>query len=271
MVTLYPLARTLNYSLTNARLTDLENLQWIGLENYQLLLRDPDWWQSVRNTAVFVLISVPIETLIGLVVALLLAAPIRGKGALRSTILIPWAIPAVVSARIWAWIFNDIYGVINELLRRLGWGTGEIAWLAEERYSLPVLIAVDIWKTTPFMALLLLAGIHSIPQNLHEAARVDGASRWQEFLHVTLPLLMPSLRVAILFRMLDALRIFDLPFVLTSNSKASMVMSIYARQQLVDFQETGLGSAASILIFCLTGVVALFYLLNAREQLGLSK
>lgn len=270
-LTLVPLLRTLRDSLTNARLGVSEAIHFVGLENYSFLLRDPDWWHSVKNTLIFTVFSVFLETLLGLGIALLLHSNIRGRGALRTAVLIPWAIPAVVSARIWAWMFNDMYGVINELLTRTHIISTPIAWLADSRWAMATLVAVDVWKTTPFMALLILAGLQSIPTSVHEASQVDGASAWREFIAVTLPLLRPAIGVAILFRMLDALRIFDLPFVLTSNSKSTSVISIYARQQMVDFQDVGYGSAAAFLIFCMTGVIALIYLASAKKQLGLEK
>lgn len=268
-LTLLPLLRTLRDSFTDAHLGISEAIHYVGRENYSFLFRDPDWWHSVKNTLVFTIVSVILETLLGLGVALLLHSNIRGRGVLRTAVLIPWAIPAVVSARIWAWMFNDMYGVVNEILIRIGVISSPIAWLADSRLAMATLVIVDVWKTTPFMALLLLAGLQSIPMSVHEASQVDGASKWREFVSVTLPLLRPAIGVAVLFRMLDALRIFDLPFVLTSNSKSTSVISIYARQQMVDFQDVGYGSAAAFLIFCMTAVIAVIYLATARKQLGL--
>jgi trehalose/maltose transport system permease protein len=270
-LTLIPLLSTLRDSLTDARLGLSEDAKWIGLQNYYYLMRDPDWWHSLKNTVVFTAISVWLETVLGLGVALLLHSKIRGRGILRTAALIPWAIPAVVSARIWSWMFNDLYGIINDILSRVGLIHHPIAWLAEDRWAMATLIVVDVWKTTPFMALLLLAGLQSSQQSVHEASQVDGASPAREFFSVTLPLLMTALGVAVLFRMLDALRIFDLPYILTSNSKATSVVSIYARQQMIDFQDVGYGSASAFFIFCITAVLAIMYLTTARRQLGLDK
>lgn len=270
-ITILPLARTVRDSFTNAHLGFAQSKEWIGLENYRYLLRDPDWWHSVKNTLIFTGCSVFLETLLGLGIALILHSNLKGRGALRTAVLIPWAIPAVVSARIWAWMFNDLYGVVNEILSRLGLISSPVAWLADPKLAMTTLVVVDVWKTTPFMALLILAGLQSIPISVHEASQVDGASAWREFRSVTLPLLRPAIGVAILFRMLDALRIFDLPFVLTSNSKSTSVISIYARQQMVDFQDVGYGSAAAFLIFCMTAAIAVIYLATARKQLGLER
>jgi trehalose/maltose transport system permease protein len=267
----FPLARTVELSLKRATLARFADAPWAGLSNYAYVLGDPDWWMAVRNTLLFTGCSVLLETVLGLGLALLLNARLFGRGLVRAAVLVPWAIPAVVSARMWAWMFNDLYGVINELIRRLGLGSGQVAWLADERLALLTMVVVDAWKTTPFVALLLLAGLQGIPANVREAARLDGASPWQEFRSVTWPLLRPALLVALLFRTLDALRVFDLPFVLTSGSRSTSVISIYARQQLVDFQDVGAGSAASSLVFCLVGAVAAVYLALGRESLGVNE
>ena len=268
-VTAYPLARTFSLSFTDVRLGTLDHPSWIGFGNYHYLFMDPDWWIAVSNTTLFVVFSVLLETTFGLAVALLLNSAIRGRGLLRTAVLVPWAIPAVVSARIWAWMFNDVYGVVNQTLASLHLTDGTTAWLADPHLGLLTLIIVDVWKTTPFMALMLLAGLQSIPKSLYEAAQVDGASSWQQFRHITLPLLRPALWVSILFRMLDAIRVFDLPYVLTSNSRSTAVVSIYARQQMIDYQELGYGSAASFLIFSMTAIIALIYLNSVKEHLGL--
>lgn len=269
MVAGWPLARTSYLAFTDASLSNLGSYEWVGLTNFKFLIEDPDWWQSVWNTFVFVFWSVSIETILGLFIALVLNSAFRGRGALRAAVLIPWAIPTVVSAKMWAWMFNDQYGVINEILVSLGLVSGRIAWLAEDSLALFTVVAVDVWKTTPFMALLILAGLQTIPKNIYEAARIDGIPPVKQFLTITLPLLMPSLLVAVIFRTLDALRIFDLPYVLTSNSKSVAVMSVYARQQLVDFQDFGYGSAVSFLIFVLIGTITLLIIATGRKHLGI--
>lgn len=255
----WPLVRTMLFAFTDATLSDLAHFEWVGLLNFQDLWLDPDWWRSVSNTFLFVALSVTIETALGLAFALLLHTRLQGRGFLRAAVLAPWAIPTVVSAKMWAWMFNDQFGVINKMLLAIGAIHQPIAWLAEDRLTLLAVVLVDVWKTTPFMTILLLAGLQTIPTSLYEAAALDGASAFRRFRSITLPLLRPALGVAILFRLLDALRIFDLPYVLSSNSRSVAVMSVYARQQLVDFQDVGYGSAASILIFTLIGTVALLF------------
>jgi trehalose/maltose transport system permease protein len=265
IIALLPLLRTFYFSFTDAKLITLDRFHWVAFENFTFLLQDPDWWQALRNTLLFTLASVSIETLLGLAFALFLNQEFKGRKLLRTAILVPWVIPSIVAAKIWAWMFNDLYGVINEVLIQLGVIHTRLAWLADPTLSFLTLIIVDVWKTAPFMTLLILAGLQGVPKSVLEAAEIDGASRVQRLLYVTLPLIRRTLWVAILFRMLDALRIFDLPYVLTSNSKTTAVASTYIKQQLVDFQEIGYGSAASFALFCIIGSISALYLLGAPE------
>ncbi len=264
LVAAWPLARTIWFSFTDANLSDMGAAEFIGLANFQYLLTDPDWWSAVWNTVFFTLVSVSLETLLGLGIALALNAHMPGRGLLRTAVLIPWAIPTIVSAQMWAWMLNDVFGVINELLMLAGVIDRGIAWTANPDTALWAVIMVDVWKTTPFMALLLLAGLQMLPSECYEAAKVDGVHPLEVFWKVTLPLLMPALLVAVIFRLLDALRIFDAIYVLTGNNQATMSMSVYARQQLVDFQDVGFGSAASILLFLTIAIFTAVYLTLAR-------
>jgi trehalose/maltose transport system permease protein len=260
----WPLARTLWFGLTDANLADLAAAEFIGFDNFRYLVQDPDWWQAVRNTVVFAGASVALETALGLAIALALHARFRGRGVLRAAVLIPWAIPTVVSAKMWSWMFNDVFGVINHVLLGLGLIGAPIAWTASPDTALAAIILVDVWKATPFMALLLLAGLQMLPQECYESARVDGVHPVKVFLRVTLPLLRPALAVAIIFRMLDALRVFDLIYVMSGNNRDTMSMSVYARQQLVDFQDVGYGSAAATLLFLIIALFSVVYLTLAR-------
>lgn len=271
----WPLARTIYLGFTDASLANPQAPHFIGPDNYFArdgaysfgLFADPDWWKSVANTFRFALVSVALETLFGLGIALLLNAPLRLRGLLRAAILIPWAMPTIVSAKIWAWMLNDQAGVINHLLLTGGMIDQPVAWLASPSLSFWSVVLVDVWKTTPFMALLLLAALQSIPGDCHEAASIDGAGSWQRFWHITLPLLRPAIAVAVIFRFLDAMRIFDLIYVLTSNGSDTMTMAVYARQQLVDFQEIGYGSAASTALFAIVFMATLAYIRIARVSL----
>jgi trehalose/maltose transport system permease protein len=260
----WPLARTIWFSFTDANLSDLAAAGFVGLDNYRYLLADPDWWQAVRNTLVFAGASVALETGLGLAIALALNARFQGRGVLRAAVLIPWAIPTVVSAKMWGWMFNDVFGVINHGLLAVGLIATPVAWTASPDTALLAIILVDVWKTTPFMALLLLAGLQMLPQECYESARVDGVHPLKVFFRVTLPLLKPALAVAIIFRALDALRVFDLIYVMTGNNKDTMMMSVYARQQLVDFQDVGYGSAAATLLFLIIALFTVVYLTLGR-------
>jgi trehalose/maltose transport system permease protein len=186
----------------------------------------------------------------------------------RAAVLIPWAIPTIVSAKMWSWMLNDQFGVINAMLLAVGLIAAPVAWTADPATAMWAVVAVDVWKTTPFMALLLLAGLQMIPRDCYEAARIDGVGPLRVFLKVTLPLLRPALIVAVVFRGLDALRVFDLIYVITSNSRTTMSMSVYARQQLVDFQEVGIGSAASTLLFLVIALLTIVVLTAGRVDLS---
>ncbi len=262
----WPLARTVGFAFTDAYLGDLESYRFIGLDNFALLVQDPLWWQAVRNTLVFAVASVSLELMLGLGVALMLNAALPGRGLLRAAVLIPWAIPTVVSARMWQWMYNDLYGVINQGLLGLGLIAEPIAWTADPDLALWAVVAVDVWKTTPFVALLALAALQLVPEELYEAARVDGVHPFKVFLRITLPLIAPALLVAVIFRLLDALRIFDLIYVLTANSETTMSMSVYARQQLVEFQDVGYGSAAATLLFAIVALLVALVLTAGRTR-----
>lgn len=272
----WPLARTIWFSFTDADLNNLSDYEFIGLENYLAryddewfgILTEPDWWRSVWNTLWFTVVSVSIETVLGIVVALILNAAFPGRGLMRAVILIPWAIPTIVSAKMWNWMLHDQFGVINDLLLRIGLIAAPVTWTANADTALWSAVMVDVWKHTSFMALLILAALQMLPQDIYEAAKVDGVSPVRVFFRVTLPLIKPALLVAVIFRSLDALRVFDLIYVLTSNSKDTASMSVYARQQLVDFQEVGLGSAASTLIFLIIALVVVITLAAGRVRLG---
>jgi trehalose/maltose transport system permease protein len=269
----WPLLRTIWFSFTDAGLGDLSDATFIGLENFWSpdgfgLLQDPLWWNAVYNTLFFAVVSVALETFFGMIVALALNVQFPGRGWVRAAILIPWAIPTVVSAQMWGWMMHDQFGMLNDLFMTLGFIAEPIAWTASPDTSMIAVIIVDVWKTTPFMALLILAGLQMLPSDCYEAARVDGIHPVRVFFKVTLPLVYPALMVATIFRALDALRIFDLIYVLTSNARETMTMSVYARQQLVDFQLVGYGSAASTGLFLIIAFLTISYIYVGRVNLG---
>jgi trehalose/maltose transport system permease protein len=265
----WPLMRTVWFSLTDADLKDLSVAEFVGLDNYfgaSGVLTDPDWWHAVLNTLRFSVTSVALETTLGLVVALLLNADFPGRALVRTAVLVPWAIPTIVSAKMWAWMLNDQFGVVNHVLVGLHVIAQPLAWTASPNLAMPSVIMVDVWKTTPFMALLILAALQMLPNDCYEAARVDGVSAIKIFFKVTLPLIRPALMVAVIFRALDALRVFDLIYVLTSNSRDTMSMSVYTRQQLVDFQQVGFGSAASTVLFFIVALCTAAYITLGRVK-----
>lgn len=254
----WPLARTLYFSLTDAYLDDSANHVLVGFDNFVEVAGDPVWWRAVRNTAIFTAISVAIETVLGLAIALLVHGAIPGRGLVRAAILVPWAMPVVVSTKIWEWMLNDQFGVVNRAIVGLGLADHGVAWIANGSLLLGVVIFIDVWMTTPFMVLLILAGLQILPEEIFEAAEVDGIPWWKRLWSITLPLLAPTIGVAVLFRVLDALRMFDLAYVLAGANVNAMTMSIYARDRLINNQELGVGSAASTMVFLLIAFVAVF-------------
>jgi trehalose/maltose transport system permease protein len=256
----WPLGRTIWFSLTDAELAQLELRRFVGLENYlgaDGLLWNGDWWHAVGNTLLFAALSVGLETLLGLGVALLLNQPSRIRTLLRAAMLVPWAIPTVVSAKMWSWMLHDQFGIVNHYL--LSWGvlSAPWAWTADPQLSLFTIVLVDVWKATPYMALLILAALQMVPVDCYEAAKVDGVPRWTVFRRVTLPLILPGVLVAMIFRTLDALRVFDVIYVMTSNSRATKSMSVYVREQLIDFGMVGYGSAAATMLFFMIALVTI--------------
>jgi len=225
--------------------------RFVGLGNFRFLLQDGRFWSALGTTAYFTAVAVAVELLLGLPVALLLH---RGRGLLRAAVLLPWAIPTAVSARMWAWLFNADYG----LLHRLAPG---VDWLGSPWTALHAAILVDVWKTTPFVALILLAGLQSIPEDVFEAANVDGAGRARTSAHVTLPLLKPAVLIALLFRSLDAFRVFDAIYVLTEGgpANATETLSIYAYKTLMRSGDFGYGSTLSVATFACVLVIGLAF------------
>ncbi|HEY0123764.1 MAG TPA: sugar ABC transporter permease [Rhizobium sp.] len=257
VVALWPLARTFFFAFTDAYLDNPSAYSMIGIDNFIEVIQDHGWWVAVKNTLVFTVISVAIETVLGIVIALLVNEAIPGRGLARAAILVPWAIPVVVSTKIWEWMLNDQFGVINKLFIELGVIDHGIAWTANSSLIMGVVIFVDVWMTTPFMVLLILAGLQLMSPEIFEAAEVDGIPAWKRFWSITLPMLRPAIGVAVLFRVLDALRMFDLAYVMAASNENVMTVSIYARDRLISFQELGVGSAASTWVFLLVALAAI--------------
>jgi trehalose/maltose transport system permease protein len=263
LVAAWPLLHTIWFGFTNAELGGSQ-ANFVGFTNFTSLVNDPDWWRSVANTVIFTALSVSLEAALGMTIALTLNRRFHGRGFVRAAVLVPWAVPTVVSAKLWAWMLNDVFGIVNAVLVDLGLLAQPVAWIASPNTALLSIVLVDTWKTTPFVALILLAGLQLIPGEVYEAARIDGARPVQIFRVITLPLLKPALLVALIFRTLDALRVFDVVYVMAGDNPASMSMSVFARQQLVEFQDVGYGSAAAALIFIIIAVVTAIYVRAGR-------
>jgi multiple sugar transport system permease protein len=226
----------------------------LGLRNYSNALSNPEWRAALEHTLIFTVSSVALELVIGLGMALAMHAAFRGQSLLRTVVLVPWAVLTVVTAVMWRTMFVSPYGFVNTIL-----GTKTV-WLGSEPQALIVIIIADVWKTAPFMALLILAGLQVIPGEVYEAAEVDGASVWQRFTRITLPLLTPAILVALIFRTLDALRIFDLPYVLTQGQNGTSTLSTIAQEAFATNRIYGLGSAMAVLTFIIVMIVSFSYI-----------
>jgi multiple sugar transport system permease protein len=244
LVTAYPLLRAVWLSLFRDRLTDPAGRTFVGLQNYHTILTDPLWWQCVRTTATITALSVTLELILGFLLASAMLRIGRGRAAVRTAVLVPYGIVTVVAAFAWRYAFALDAGFVN------GWlGLGSFSWFSTRWPSLAVIVLAEVWKTTPFVALLLLAGLVQVPEDLHEAAKMDGATAWQRLWRVTLPNMKAALLVAVLFRTLDAWRIFDTVFVMTAGANQTETLSFLAYRQTVTLLNLGMGSAVSVLLF----------------------
>ena len=260
LVAIVPLLQTIYQSLTDARLASARPVQFIGLRNYTDLLTDGQFLNAIKVTVLFTVLTVAFEFVLGMIIALVVNSNFKGRGPMRAAMLVPWAIPTVVSATMWKWMYHDIYGVINDLLvAKLHILPQNIAWIADPATAVPAIAAVDIWKTTPFMALLLLAGLQVIPTDIYEAADVDGANPVQQFFRLTLPLLRPAILVALIFRTLDSLRVFDVFYVMFGNRADTQTMAVYDQQVITAFSDLGYGGALSVAIFVIIGIFVVTY------------
>lgn len=270
LVALEPLARSLWLSLTDARIDNLAG-HFVGLENYVgeygLFFTgerwiEPRWAAAVGNTLRFAVISVSLETVLAFAMALMLNKEFRGHGAVTAAVLVPWAVPTVVSAKLWDWMLQQQYGIVNAALAALHFE--RIAFTTD--FPMWSVILVDVWKTTPFMALLILAALKMLPRDCYEAAQVDGVHPVKVFFYVTLPLVKPAVMVAVIFRLLDALRVFDVIYVLTGSTDSTISMSGFVRDQMVENGYVGFGSAASTVLFLVIGLCTLLYMKLARVK-----
>ncbi len=266
LVTAYPIVYAIWLSLFKYDLRFPGNRAFVGLRNYTDVLASPLWWQDLFTTLLITAFSVAIELVLGMLLALVMHRAIFGRRTVRASILIPYGIVTVVGALAWRFAFDPATGFVNELLN------SKEAWLSERVPSMIIIVLTEVWKTTPFMALLLLAGLTLVPDQLHQAARVDGATTVQRFTKITLPLIKPAILVALLFRTLDAFRVFDSVFILTRGANNTETVSILGYNQLVNRLHLGIGSAVSVLIFACVLIIAFLFVkgfgANLSQQRG---
>lgn len=262
-VTAYPLLRAVWLSLYSYRLTDPAGREFIGLRNYGVVLSDSLWWRDVATTVVITVVTVAVELVIGLALAMVMHRVVFGRRLVRTAILVPYGIITVVSAFAWRYAFALDSGFVNSWF-----GLGSFAWFGERASALAVICLSEIWKTTPFMSLLLLAGLAQVPEVLHEAAEVDGATRWQRLFKVTLPNMKAAIMVALLFRTLDAYRVFDSVFVMTNGAQGTETVSFLAYRQTISRTALGLGSAVSVLLFLTVVLIAAMFIRGFKVNLG---
>jgi multiple sugar transport system permease protein len=259
LVAAYPIGYAIWLSLTEYSVRVPGKWRFVGFDNYTEAFGSSEFWESVKNTFIFTGLSVSLELAIGLGMALAMHAAFKGRGLLRTVVLVPWAVLTVVSAITWRTLFEPDLGLAPVILDKIGIA-GNVVWLGQEGYAMAVMVLADVWKTAPFMALLLLAGLQVIPDDVYDAAKVDGATTWQRFRSITIPLLMPAILVALIFRTLDALRIFDLPYVLTGGSNGTTTLSLIAHQELTTNRLIGYGSALAVLTFVIVMAVSFLYI-----------
>jgi multiple sugar transport system permease protein len=260
LVAAYPIGYAIWLSLNEYSVRVPGLSRFAGFKNYSEALGSSEFWDAVVTTFLFTGISVSLELVIGIGMALAMHEAFKGRALLRTVVLVPWAVLTVVTALTWRTIFEPNLGLAPQVLSTLGLPGADVVWLGESGYALAVMVLADVWKTAPFMALLLLAGLQVIPDDLYDAAKVDGATAWQRFVRITLPLLTPAILVALIFRTLDALRIFDLPFVLTRGANDTTTLTLIAHQELTTNRLIGLGSAMSVLTFLIVMAVSFLYI-----------
>jgi multiple sugar transport system permease protein len=251
LVFAYPIGRAFWLSLFTENLgTQLEPI-FTGLENYARMFGDGRFWNSIGNTTIFTFFSLLLELLLGIAVALVLDQKFRGRGILRTVGILPWALPTAVMGLAWEWIFNDQYGVVNDILRGIGVIDTGITWLGDPTRAMFALIVADVWKTTPFIAVILLAGLQAIPQDLYEAHSLDGANPVQNFFTITLPLIAPQMIIALLFRFAQAFGIFELVTVMTGGGPAGSTetVSLYIYDTVMRYLDFGYGAALIVITF----------------------
>jgi multiple sugar transport system permease protein len=268
LIIAYPIGRLIYTSFQAHSLTSGLPSQFIGLGNFQAMLDDPVFWETAWNTVLITLITVPGALVAGLILALMANLPFAVKWSVRMSLLIPWAMPLPFVGLIFAWFFHSQYGIVNDVLSRLGLPT--VIWFNSPRWAFAAICTAIIWKTSSFVALIILAGLQTIPRSLYEAADVDGARPLRQFFEITLPLLRPSIAVALIFRTITALQTFDIPYMMTGGGPGSSTttLAMYIHQNTVSFLDLGYGSALAVMMFVLSMGVTALYLRMLRARAG---
>lgn len=271
LVFAYPIGRAFWQSVFTINLGNQLNPTFSGFENYGRMFQDGRFWQSLWNSTVFTVSSVVLELILGMGIALVLNQSFRGRGIVRTIAILPWALPTALIALAWTWIFNDQFGVVNDILLRLGIIQSGINWLGDPTLAMVSVILADVWKTTPFISILLLAGLQSISKDLYEAQAIDGATPWQSFWRVTVPLLLPQIVIALLFRLAQSFGIFDLIAVMTGGGPggATEMVSLYIYSTVMRYLDFGYGAALVVITFVLLVLavaIASFLLSKSRAK-----
>lgn len=248
VVALYPIALTLVTSFTDAELISMLGDHWVGFDNYWDVLTDEHWWRCVSNTLIFATSATLLQITMGTVIALMVDQRFRGERTTKIALMLPWSILVVVSIQIWLNMFSSARGIVNEVLRNLGWLEGNFNWFQSQTSSFFVIVLTDTWRSLPFVTVLILSALQTIPNEHWEAARINGIGRFKTIVQVILPQIKLMLGVVTAFRWLDGMRVFELIFLMTTNSSSTASIAIYARERLLEFSEAGPGSAAAILI-----------------------
>ena len=268
LIVIYPVGKLLYNSVFDMQLSGgARALEFVGMRNFADALNDKEFWHAARNTLLITVVTVPGALLVGLGLALLANLPFRFKWVVRLSLLLPWALPLSFCGLIFAWFFHTDYGIVNDVFRLLGVREPTM-WLLDPQWAMAAICLTIIWKTSSFMALILLAGLQMIPRSLYEAAQVDGATRWQQFWQVTLPLLVPSIVVALIFRTLTALQTFDIPYTMTKGGPGSSTetLAMLIHKTTIDYLDLGYGSALAVLLFVMSMVVTSVYLRQIGKQ-----
>ena len=263
LIVVYPIGKLIFNSFFDFRLSGGSgDFKFVGINNYLDVWKDPEFWNAARNTVLITLITVPGALVVGLGLAMLANLPFRRQWPVRLALLLPWALPLSFAGLIFAWFFHTEYGVVNDLLRMTGIQSETTMWLLKPNWAFAAICLTIIWKASSFMGLILLAGLQMIPKTLYEAAEVDGASHWQQFWQITVPMLMPSIIVALIFRTITALQTFDIPYTMTKGGpgNATETLAMLIHKTTIDYLDVGYGSTLAVCMFVISLVVTGVYL-----------